>query len=94
MIHLDNDKLERVLFEVFKKEFSCSNGAYLVIETVEFDISFDDEGKDNNYLYNVKGRYGVEESWQRQFDIMLSTEWSWDFIAGYFCRQIYLDDEE
>lgn len=89
MITLDDTKLERVLLEVFEKEYGHNNSNYLVVESIEFDL--DDEYPK---LYVVKGRYGVENSWQRQFDLTLDRDWNWDFIAGYFCRQIYLDDEE
>lgn len=88
MIQIDNEKLERVLYEVLSKMYTADPGEdlYLIVEDIDV---YPDEDNIKNYSYFVKGRYGREGSsndFCEQFKIQLEQEWSWDFIAGYFRR--------
>ena len=97
MIQLDNEKLQKVLKQVALKGYDWiedKDNFYLDITEINFDFILSDEGKD----YSVIGCYGYasdsDRKFSREFDILLNTDWTWDFIAGYFTAYLTLTEVE
>lgn len=96
MIQLDESKLEKVMLQVLQENFP-QEGLYVCIDSIDFDTMFINE--DGSYNYTVKGNYGSETVekdnplYSRPINLYLNTRYSWDFIAGFWARQILLDDE-
>lgn len=93
MIQIDNEKLEKVLKQVALKGYDWiedKENFYLEIHEIDFDFTLSDDGKD----YNVIGCYGYHSDSDRQlnreFNMILNTDWSWDFVAGYFAAYMTL----
>ena len=99
MINVDEKKLENVLLEVLQKQFAyAKDEMYIRIDNVDFDILFSTtiDASGDKLFYQIRGAYGMSKDnevvWQRDFTLDLHTDWSWDFVAGYFCRQLFLDE--
>lgn len=90
MIEIDDKKLEKILLEVVQK-FYLEQEVYLVIEEIICNL---DDKKDNEpYEFFINGRYGENDKWHKTFkDIIIYSDWSWDFIAGYFWRTLETAD--
>ena len=87
MITIDNEKLISKLQETCLKYYEWEV-PYFIVESI--NIVFDEE--DNNYSLVIKGRAGDEERTDSEirFDIMINPGWSYDFIQGYFQRELEL----
>ena len=90
MIEIDEKKLENVLRDVVK-DFYLDDNTYLVIEEIICNL---DDKKDNEpYEFFINGRYGENDKWNKTFkNIIIYSDWSWDFIAGYFWRTLETAD--
>lgn len=87
--------LEKVLTEVVKKSYSQSESTYLVIEelTIQTEEIESTELSKLNFNYYIIGRYGIENKKDVHFNFLASSNWDYNFLAGYFNRIIDENDE-
>ena len=97
MISINKEKLEAVLKQVILKGYTWiedKENVYLAIHEISVDYALDDTGE----TYYVVGDYGYDgdsgKQFNRSFNMLLDTNWSWDFIAGYFTAYTTLMEEK
>ena len=81
-IKLNLTMLEKVLKEVVEKSYSGKT--YLVIEELNIQTEEIEDKEDAVFDYYIIGRYGLEDAWDKRFDFMASSNWDYNFLAGYF----------
>ena len=88
MISLDEKKLNSILTQVAKNAYCRDDlDIYFDFITAEFDI----ENKED-YQFKITGSIEADEFY-KPFTITIERDWSPDFIAGYFMREIEVLDE-
>jgi len=76
--------LEKVLTQVVKEAYSYSKETYLVIEELSVQTEEINKEADLVFDYYIIGRYGIENTWDRHFNFLVSSNWDYNFLAGYF----------
>ena len=94
-IKINLSTLERVLAEVVEKSYAHLGKTYLVIEELKVQTEELDETSAElfKFDYFIVGRYGVEEKKDKRFEFLASSDWDYNFLAGYFTRIIDEVDE-
>ena len=86
-IRINLGRLNKVLTAVVDNNYSIIGETYLVIENINIlaeDI--DTEATELHFDYEVSGRYGVKDKLEHRFDFIVSSDWNYDYIAGFFDR--------
>lgn len=92
-IRINLSKLNNVLTAVVKENYSILGEPYLVIENLDILAEeIDLEATELKFDYIVRGRYGVENKFDSRFDFIISSNWNYDYIAGYFNRFLLEED--
>ena len=84
MIMINETKIEKTLKEVITYIYGKDPACYLVLESIKVFTENEQDNKD--YCITLEGRYGREgeAEFNRRFDVMIQSTWSYDFIKGYF----------
>lgn len=86
MIQLDEIKLQNVLEQVLRENYPYAKDTiYVRIDNIDFSLEF---SEDKKLWYTIIGAYGIENKWQKDLSIEFYTNWSWDYLAGYFNRYL------
>ena len=85
-IKLNLTALNRVLSQVVEKSYKNLGQTYLVIEELKVQTEEIEEVTSEHLVfdYYIVGRYGVENSFDKRFDFLASSNWDYNFLAGYF----------
>lgn len=89
MISLDEKKLRGILTQVAREAYCYKDNIEIYFDfiTAEFDI-------ENKEDYQIKITGSIEDDeFYKPFTITIEKDWSPDFIAGYFMREIEDLDE-
>ena len=87
--------LEKILAKVVEKSYKHLGSTYLVIEELKIQTEEIEEATSEHLVfdYYIVGRYGVENSFDKRFDFLVSSNWDYNFLAGYFARIVDEADE-
>lgn len=85
-IKLNTTLLNKTLSKVVKKAYEHLGTTYLTIEELRVQLEETEETASENsaFDYYIVGHYGVENTFDRSFDFMVSSNWDYSFLAGYF----------
>ena len=97
MISLDEKKLKGILTQVAREAYCYKDNVEIYFDfiTAEFDV-------ENREDYQIKITGSIESysentagyDFYKPFTITIEKDWSPDFIAGYFMREIEVIDED
>jgi hypothetical protein len=94
MININEQELEQKLLDAYNNLYGNNIDNYLVIETISFQLDdYDETIEKINYNYFLTIRCGNKEKCIHTL-LLLNTEWSYDFIQGYFTRILEEKEEE